>query len=232
MRLTTTPDRAGNGTEDRPSPLISLAERMPPSRGPSPARRGVRLGSRLALLMAALAVLALARLRPDLPIAREPMSEYVHGPYSWVQVAVFVLVGLGSLSIAWQAQPRRRRRFPSERPFLVAWGIGMLLAAVIDVEDQVLNTEQGAVHNLVVKAAFVALLLAALIERPESPDTARGERAGLIVLLVAMMALTAILERSAGYGAAQRGLGMVALLWVMGYSRRAPAAPDQRRSPP
>ncbi len=44
--------------------------------------------------------------------------------------------------------------------------------------------------------ASVALLLAAVLERPEAASAGRGVRLGLIVLLIAMMALTAILDRS------------------------------------
>lgn len=213
------------------------ADEAPPIEcAPAGVRQHVAVGAAslappLALLAAAAAVAALALLRPDLPMAREPMSEYVHGPYSWVQIAVFFLVGLGSLSIAWQAKGQRRGRFGSERPFLFAWAVGMVLAGLIDVEDQVLNTDQGAVHNLVVKVAFVALLLAAVIERPDATGAGRRVRLALIVLLGVLMALTAFLDGKVGYGAAQRGLGAVALAWIIRYALRVNPGPDRHRFP-
>jgi hypothetical protein len=159
------------------------------------------------------------------------MSEYVHGPYSWIQIMVFFLVGSASLGVARQAPTRRGSGLVSERPFLIVWAIGMIVAGLVDVEDQLFDTEQGAVHNLVVKVAFVALLVAACFERRRSGNVVRGVRSWLTLLLAVAMVATAILDGEQGYGAAQRALGSVALIWIISYAHRGRGATDTGPGP-
>jgi len=204
-------DRSGTAASE---PDIGLLQR---------ARSAGHILAVVALLTAGAVVLVLARLRPDLPITNEPMSEYVHGPYNWLQTSVFFLVGLASILIARQAGTLRK---VGERIFLVIWGLGIVTAGVVDVEDRIANTEHGAVHNLVVKLAFLSLFVGAAVDLGSSARERRRQRAVLTVLLGTTMLATAILEGSDGYGVAQRALGTAALVWIIAYARRAERGAD------
>jgi hypothetical protein len=93
-----------------------------------PRRRAALTVAQVALVGAAGAVLALAVLRPDLDLAADPISEYVHGPFSAVQIAVFFAVGLASVVIA-HAMRRAlwdRDRLQVTSSLTWAWAIGSL----------------------------------------------------------------------------------------------------------
>jgi len=170
------------------------------------------------------ALLALAR--PDLSISNDPISEYVHGPHSYVQIAVFFTVGVSSLALArgaWLTSAGRRARAAA---LLVAvWGVGMILGGIIDVEDQIWRTEQGAVHNVVVKIAFLAVTGAmALVVRwrrrpaSEAPGKARALRIdspGWVALTTVALTAAAVLQGGRWFGVAQRVLAGSVVAWLI-----------------
>jgi hypothetical protein len=167
-----------------------------------------------------LSVAFLAIARPDLTVSDDPMSEYVHGPYSYVQVAVFFVIALSSALFARRlwcvAGGSWRSRVPAI--LLSFWAVGIAVAGCFDAEDRVLGTGQGAVHNAAVTVAFVMALLAMALRRDGPAPTSRLLRANAPVwTLVTGIALvaTAILADRPGFGLAERFLAAVVVAWLI-----------------
>ncbi|MEO5680293.1 MAG: DUF998 domain-containing protein [Acidimicrobiales bacterium] len=184
----------------------------------SPARR-LAAGAAAAGLGASMAsVTALAVARPDLRLAHDAISEYVHGPFGYVQTLVFLVVAASSavvaalLPVAGRATAGRWMRLG-----LLVWAAGMALGGAIDVEDAVAGTDSGAVHNVVVKVAFVALAgsMVAACRRPGASAFPRpGSRLWSLVLLVTLVG-SATLEGMPLFGTVQRILATTAVLWLV-----------------
>jgi hypothetical protein len=175
--------------------------------------------AQVALVGAAGAVVTLAILRPDLDIAADPISEYVHGPFSVVQIVVFFAVGLASMVIAHAMRDalRERDRWQVTSSLTWAWAIGIVIAGFVDVEDQYFGTEAGSIHDFVAKAAFVLLALAGWSAIRLTPPRTR-ERHGATVLAAAMTAallVTGVHEGTRWFGLAERALAGVGLLWLV-----------------
>jgi len=171
-------------------------------------------------------VTLLALARPDLSVSNDPISEYVHGPHSYVQIAVFFTVGVSSLALArgaWLTSAGRRTR--SAALLVALWGVGMLLGGIIDVEDQIWRTDQGVVHNVVVKIAFLAVGGAmALVVRWRRRPAAEGPRERWLPrldsprwLALTTVALTtaAVLQGGRWFGMAQRVLAGSVVAWLV-----------------
>jgi len=195
-------------------------------------RRAVRQVANLALLGSAGSVMGLAILRPDLDISRDPISEYVHGPFAFVQIAVFFAVGAASIVIAlalWQVGASGKGRLTAILTFV--WGVGILIAGLIDVEDRVLGTDEGAIHDLVVKAAFVVLLGAAVTAVRHTPPRSRERAiaAALVLVMGGAIVLTATTEGGRWFGLTERILAATAVAWLLVVGSRLSAQADASR---
>lgn len=167
------------------------------------------------------AVASLAVARPDLSISSDPISEYVHGPYSYVQVAVFFAVGVSSMGVAGGLRcvlaPLRLGRIAAAA--LGVWAVGMIVAGVIDVEDEHFGTRQGAIHDATVTVAFLMLLAAAVtaaisLRRPPQRGWTPLSWAWAISLGTTLL-LTGVLDGTAWFGLAERVLALVAITWLI-----------------
>jgi hypothetical protein len=178
----------------------------------------------LVLVACAASVVALALLRPDLDISQDPISEYVHGPFAYVQVAVFFAVGASSIVIAaglWRAGGSERGRGRGgggvTAALTLAWAVAIIIAGLIDVEDQILNTEKGAVHDLVAKTAFIVLFGAAVTAVRHTPrhSPRRIVAGGMAAAMGAALAFTAATDGGRWFGLTERVLAGTAIAWLV-----------------
>jgi hypothetical protein len=172
------------------------------------------------LVACAASVVALALLRPDLDISQDPISEYVHGPFAYVQVAVFFAVGASSIVIAaglGRAGGSERGRGRVTAALTLAWAVAIIIAGLIDVEDQILNTEKGAVHDLVAKTAFIVLFGAAVTAVRHTPrhSPRRIVAGGVAAAMGAALAFTAATDGGRWFGLTERVLAGTAIAWLV-----------------
>jgi hypothetical protein len=179
------------------------------------------LGAIAACGASIVAVGSLALARPDLSISSDPISEYVHGPYSFVQVAVFFAVGISSAGIAGGLRcvllPMRLSRIAAVG--VGVWAVGMMIAGVVDVEDEHFGTNQGAIHDAIVTVAFLMLFVAAFTAARARPGPHQRWWTPLswawAISLGVTLLLTGLLDRTPWFGLAERVLALVAVTWLM-----------------
>lgn len=198
---------------------VSLTGNADARRVPRAALLALSIISFVGFVSSALAVVSLAVLRPELSISNHPISEYAHGPYSWVQFSVFLVVGFASLTLAAAVRLLEpRQKWPRLTQLMLGlWGVGMIVAGMVDVEDQVFATDQGVVHRIVVELAFGSLL-GAMVLMNHLPLVGRRHALGTshVWTLVGTTALvlTAMLDGGRWYGLAQRLLAGTAVMWL------------------
>lgn len=169
------------------------------------------------------AVGALAIARPDLSISSDPISEYVHGRFSYVQIVVFFAVGVASAGIAGGLHcvllPPRLSRLSAIA--LAIWSVGMMVAGVIDIEDQHFGTSEGAIHDITVTIAFLMLFVAAVIAARARPRPLRHRRSWPVVTgawavgIGVTLLLTGVADGTPWFGLAERALALVAVTWLI-----------------
>jgi hypothetical protein len=163
----------------------------------------------------------------DFDITRHALSQLANGPLGWIQVATFVVTGLGGLALA--AGLRRtvtegvgRRALPIS---IAVFGVGMILAGVFPAdpvngfpagapEESVAPVSwHGIAHATANVLAFAALAVAAIVV---TVRCAR-RRAVLPAALSGVTALVLLLPMSPEHMSLQLALtGVVAFGWVTG----------------
>jgi hypothetical protein len=146
---------------------------------------------------------AQALTREGFDITRHPISQLATGDLGWIQIATFVLAGLGALALAaGTARVLTEGRGGRALPVLLAvFGVGMIAAGVFTMDPEYgfpVGTPEGPVarmswhgvaHSAAAAVSFTALAVAALVlcvrhaRRRAVWPSVLGAAAGCVLLL-------------------------------------------------
>ncbi len=180
----------------------------------------------LSCLFFALVVLAVPALKgPAYEPGSASISEGALGAWGWLQSLAFLVLGGGSLLLAYSVRDAWSGRPGGVAAVLLAlWGVAVLLCGVFRV-DAGAKGETGAAktHLLAAVLAFVALLAAMWVAtfafRASSGSWSSWSTPSLLVTAVATLAfgvMAAAPQESSWGGYAQRGFVGVVLAWLAG----------------
>jgi hypothetical protein len=178
---------------------------------------------------AALALLSMQVLRPDLAPASHMISEYAVGPYGWVMQTVFVGLGAGSAMLLVGLIRSGPTSIAARLGIvlLAVASIGLIVSAIFPMDlPGAPSTTSGYLHNLSFLVNVTSIILAiVLLTASFGGDPRWRSYRRTSVTLLSLIALAFVLQfltlrKGAPYGLANRFFISVLLAWVIATSYR------------
>jgi Protein of unknown function (DUF998) len=188
-------------------------------------RRALAVASIAASAACASTVVAHTLLRADLNAVRDSISAYAHGAYGYLQVGVFLAIGLASIALAlalWLLPSPGSRHGWSHVMACISigfWGLAMLACSVVDTDALILST-LGNLHDLIVKSGFVLLVAGILLvacarSRCRIKHALQHISRPWAAASIAVLTLAAVAQHEAWFGLAERLLALCVVSWLI-----------------
>jgi len=193
-------------------------------------RRGLAVASIAASAACASTVVAHTLQRADLSAVRDPISAYAHGAYGYLQVGVFLAIGLASIALAlalWLLPSPSSGHGWSHTTACISiglWGVAMLACSVVDTDDPILGVP-GNLHDLIVQTGFVLLVTGMLLvacarSRCRVKDSLRRISRPWAAASIAVLTLAARAQQEAWFGLTERLLALCVVSWLIAVGLR------------
>jgi hypothetical protein len=183
---------------------------------------GVSLAAVLLVLGCFGAMVVLHVVRTDLDPIRQVMSEYAKGRYGWFTTAAFYAMELARVALAVRLGRaiERRRLSVAVRVLLGLGGLGLILAAMFEVERPVPDTIEEIIHSDATLTALTltitAMLLFAVVCRRDPRCSDFRVTAAMLAIIAAVAgAFSPFAGQTTWSGLAQRVLGVTVVAWLL-----------------
>ncbi len=176
----------------------------------------------------------------DYTAGTSTISEGVLVRFGWLQTVAFLVLGIGSVLLAYMLRGLwTSRRGVAATALIAVWGVAVVVSGIFPVDEGVKGeTTAAVVHLTAASVAFVALLVAMWLasfafrgyEAWSSWSTASIITSA--VATVAFIVMAAAPQESSWGGYAQRGFVVVVLAWLAGVALVADGRGRSRRDDP